>query len=198
MDFLIFGTVWFWILTILTTGFIIFLMEDALTMSKDSGGGLRATFMLLLYTSLYALFGSSEHIGNIFSYAKNHAGSFLLIIVSYLFVGVIWSVVKWYFYVLNQRDEFRSSYNKNANPKDHIPVARKNKSKILSWMMYWPFSALWTLINDPVRRAFRIIYNRIESYFDKISKSMFSSDMENHNLDVERKKEEKRQQTETM
>jgi len=50
-----------------------------------------------------------------------------------------------------------------------FPRAAERKKAILGWMMYWPISATWTLINDPVRRAFITIYNYISSSLDRMT-----------------------------
>jgi hypothetical protein len=62
-------------------------------------------------------------------------------------------------------------YNKNRRITK--PLALDNKSRILSWMTYWPWSALWTLLNDPVRRLMRRIYYRIKGILQGISDKIF-------------------------
>jgi hypothetical protein len=42
------------------------------------------------------------------------------------------------------------------------------------WMGHWPISALWTLINDPVRKALKAIYARIAGTLQRISDHLFS------------------------
>ena len=54
------------------------------------------------------------------------------------------------------------------------PQARTNKSRILRWMTFWPLSALWTLIDDPIREAFRKIYDQISGRLQRISDRMFA------------------------
>ncbi len=67
-------------------------------------------------------------------------------------------------------------YPKNSYSYDRIdfiypaPEARDHKSRIVAWMTYWPWSAFWTILNDPVRKAMRFIYNRISGVLNKISK----------------------------
>lgn len=54
-----------------------------------------------------------------------------------------------------------------------IPSAKREKSRIMTWMMYWPWSASWTLINDPVKRAFTAVYDQLRALFDGIVKRAF-------------------------
>lgn len=54
------------------------------------------------------------------------------------------------------------------------PRADHNKGRIIFWMSYWPASALWTIINDPITRFYRFLYNRIGKLLEGISNSMFA------------------------
>lgn len=53
-----------------------------------------------------------------------------------------------------------------------FPLAAERKSAILGWMMYWPLSMTWTLINDPVKRAFIAIYRNISGGLDRMTKRL--------------------------
>jgi len=64
--------------------------------------------------------------------------------------------------------------------KDHYfgkkitkPSASRCKSQIITWMTYWPWSALWTLINDPVRRFFCWVYEQLSGTLQAISDRAF-------------------------
>lgn len=50
-----------------------------------------------------------------------------------------------------------------------FPLAAERKTAILGWMMYWPYSMTWTLINDPVKRAFITIYRNIAGGLDRMT-----------------------------
>ena len=52
-------------------------------------------------------------------------------------------------------------------------MARENKSRIIMWMAYWPWSLLWTTINDAVKRIYREIYQAIQRLLQGISDSVF-------------------------
>lgn len=51
----------------------------------------------------------------------------------------------------------------------HVPQASAHKGLIMTWMSYWPWSAAWTLVNDPVRRMFRAIYHEIAGQLQRIA-----------------------------
>ncbi len=56
-----------------------------------------------------------------------------------------------------------------------IPMASENKALITSWISHWPISALWTLINDPIKKLLNFIFNQIKSVFQKMSNRIFRS-----------------------
>jgi hypothetical protein len=53
-------------------------------------------------------------------------------------------------------------------------MARNFKGKITSWMVYWPWSMIVTLIDDPIRRLFRGIYNAIQGMLQRMSDRAFA------------------------
>jgi hypothetical protein len=115
--------------------------------------------------------------------------------IGYFVAGTIWALIKWWFFVTGERrryDEFKAAWMKSHDIVGTIPDDMKqafkddlprysgdrieirpdvtnHKARIFMWMTWWPFSALWTLINDPVRRVFREIYSRIRTTLQKIS-----------------------------
>lgn len=61
------------------------------------------------------------------------------------------------------------------------PQVRAHKGDILTWMTYWPFSGLWWLFSNPVRRIFQFIYSHMSGVMQHISDRMFkgvSADLE--------------------
>lgn len=41
------------------------------------------------------------------------------------------------------------------------PTPSNQKGRIYTWMFYWPFSVIWFVIKDPIRRAFRFCYDHL-------------------------------------
>lgn len=54
-----------------------------------------------------------------------------------------------------------------------VPIAWDNKSRIMTWMMFWPWSATWALIDDFVRKAFKWAQRKLEALMDKIARYHF-------------------------
>lgn len=121
-------------------------------------------------------------------------------VLGYIAIGVLWSFPKWWFFVHQVRDRYIDELNgyklsrglapdKILNPDEMAafkkathyrwdnqipPQVSKNKNTVLVWMMYWPFSLLWTLFDEPIQRAFRWIFERIKGVYQRISESVFS------------------------
>lgn len=45
------------------------------------------------------------------------------------------------------------------------------KSAITSWIIYWPLSGLWFLINDPIKRFANYLYSQFKHIYSKIYQS---------------------------
>lgn len=111
---------------------------------------------------------------------------------AYLGVGVVWGVAKWFFYLMRVRDklvEYRAQNDitgamtleqqtafRRANyisSPSIPPEVKDSKGRVIFWMIYWPFSAPWTLINEPVARFFNFVYNRIAGMLQGMSDRLF-------------------------
>jgi hypothetical protein len=53
------------------------------------------------------------------------------------------------------------------------PMVSENKARITAWMTYWPWSALWTLLNDPIRRFYRWTVNQLRGLLQGMSDKAF-------------------------
>lgn len=153
---LAFGTVWFWILfAVLIIGITILVEKD-----DDNPGG--ATFFLAAAFALYYFFGMKEQFNTVFQFLFYNPGTAIGFILLYSLIGVVWSVAKWFFYVKKLVDEKCYDFENKVQPSN-------NKSRITGWMIYWPLSAAWTLINDPVRKFFNMIFEQFEGIYESIS-----------------------------
>lgn len=189
-EFFIFWGVWWWIL--LATVIIV----DVWFLEYDNGTG--ATFSLVAFAAAMFFFGD----WNPFPWMGANPLWTIGAVLGYFVAGGIWSIIKWYFHCLNIRDQYNevkdAFFEENSITGDKIssqlksawkerlryagfkdesiaPVARKYKSTILMWMTHWPFSALWTLLNDPIRRIFMSIYARLTGTLQKISDRLFAN-----------------------
>jgi hypothetical protein len=185
------GSIWFWLLVVGEILLIFFLLE------WDQG----AIATLTLAASLLAL----QLLGDvdIYGYVIHHPWTIVLGAVGYFAAGTGWAIVKWWFYVREQRgwyDELRAAFlrtqgfesagsmppelqhpwqqcvvsaRRERRKLDVNPLATGHKARILRWMSYWPWSATWTLLKDPVRKAFLSIYYQIAQHLQQMSDKAF-------------------------
>lgn len=81
-------------------------------------------------------------------------------------------------------EQLKGSYKPNSRGFEHysdssdadpvIPDITKNKAAFIRWMTYWPFSLVFTLLNDPVRRLFEWLYEVAGKKMQEIANSVFA------------------------
>lgn len=175
MELLVFGTIWFWIFFLVMSSFIIWAIE------LDYPG--RATGVFIAFAILFFFLGGREAIKDLLSFMTSNPPGAIGFIVGYFVAGTVWSIAKWYFFLLNIRDralENREHFTSVQSRMITIPKVKEHKSRIVGWMVYWPFSAVWTILNDPVRRIFLHIYRKIEKVMQKMANNVFK-DINNPN-----------------
>ena len=74
---------------------------------------------------------------------------------------------------LSQRGYWQTSGAHWTDEDNIIPLAADHRWKIIHWMTFWPWSALWTLLNDPVRKVFAVFFKHLKSTFQRISNKVF-------------------------
>lgn len=173
---IIFGSIGFFIVTLITIGLILWALDRALSDSHDNGGGGLATLFVLGFITLYYFFGSQNDVHNALSYIISNPHVIITWFLGYLGFGVVWGFIKWYFFLHKQATKELKKVNTNdisIHSLPYTPTANENKWRIISWMTYWPFSALWTVLDQPVKYAFNYIFTKIENVFNRISNQMF-------------------------
>lgn len=187
MDIFLVGSFWFFALVGLTC--------VALVVALEAESPLWAGAILLGFCLTLHLLGDF----NAFGWAWSNPLTTLVYTSSYFGIGALWSVAKWWFFVRNKRDKYDEvKYNfikdykldmtiNDVIPGKHrkvfkeqlvwtdtsMPEARRNKSRIMTWMTYWPWSVVWTMLNDPIKKLFRMIYRRLQRLYEKISESLW-------------------------
>ncbi len=128
---------------------------------------------------------------DVFGWARHNLGTIATAVAIYLAVGVVYGVIRYMFYVHKIADrlaEFANDYGYNvaaltksqassfANREGlrNFPLkVADSKGRITFWMIYWPFSAPWTLINEPVTRFFNFAYGRIAGLLQGVANRAF-------------------------
>ncbi len=195
LQFIVFGSFWFWTVIFLESAAIIFFLEN------EKAG--RANMSAILFFVLLWICSDIPVV----SYVVLNPLYILCILAAYLAAGTLWSIAKWYFFVLNARDKYKEEKDafcrnngitadawtpeQKALWEEYIfrnrrgyssfqdsdqfgrPVAGEHKERIILWMCYWPWSMFWTILNDPFRRLFLMIYEYVQSIHDGISKHVY-------------------------
>lgn len=154
------GSLWFWV-----TLFVISVLIITFDNFENEG---KAFGLLLLFAAAVLFFNPGVWLA-----IKANPLLLLVGLLGYLVLGVVTAFTKWYFFLLNVRD----AINEGETPSDEYrigktikvrgrsvryPIVVSNfKARITGWMTYWPWVALWTLIDDPIRRIFQRIYTAI-------------------------------------
>jgi len=165
-EFLLFGSTWFWI-TFSIAFIAITVFIEAFEEKHHSTVMANIVFWGFMIALYFA--GNSQWFKGAISYAIQNPVNVILIVLGYIVLGLAWSLVKWYLYLTNLRNYFQfKGLTIDSYRRDKFK-ASENKERILGWMMYWPMSISWTIINDPVRKIFMGIFNRFNGLFDRIS-----------------------------
>ena len=168
-ELLVFGTFWFWVVCIIATCVVIAALEN------DSPGG---AFVTLAITVIVCYILGSGSTWGIIGLILTSPKTMVLLILGYFVAGTIWSFVKWYFFLLDKKDEYLEAVDMNTGRairvSEYKPEVRRYKGKIISWMCYWPFSLLWSLVGDFLKRAFRSILEWTQGIMQKMSDHVFS------------------------
>lgn len=132
---------------------LLFLIEIAITENDSPGGALVA---LLLWLGLAIAFTDFRP----WVWPIEHWPWMIAALIGYLICGVGWSIVKWEWHVV---DRVGKKYAKD----DLDPARSDNKARIVTWMMWWPFSLTWWLCQWP-REIFNALYLQMIGTFKRI------------------------------
>jgi hypothetical protein len=129
-------------------------------------------------TSLLAGLGLAAYFGadvNPFVWAWANVGSILEFFLLFWAAGALWSVLKWYLYLLKVRDRARkyaASGGTKSRPRDSY--ASENKYRIMGWIAYWPFSMVGSIFGDFLSRIVKNIYRVLSSLYEAMGDKVFS------------------------
>ena len=114
--------------------------------------------------------------------------------ILYLIFGTIWSGFKWFLFVRDKAIKIQETIDSNgyesaariwktydiretdilsSNFKCLTPKVREYKKKITTWIIFWIPSAIWFLLNNPIRRAANWIFEQVKDIFQAISNKAF-------------------------
>jgi hypothetical protein len=183
---LAFGTLWFWLFSL-----AVFI---GLTLLVENDEGVWAT-IVFVGTVLSLNFLSKIPL---LDYVKNNPGHTLMYVGLYFAIGVVWTIIKWYFFVHRKivaYTEFKRKFLKDRGVEALTPALANelidrckaysvsptppdpadHKGDLTRWGTYWIFSMVGTALNDVVRRAWEYVYEMLQTTYDRMAKAIFKS-----------------------
>lgn len=154
-----FGLPWIWMFLLLG----LFVFNVVLTEWNETGW---STFLLLFGVSIVAWLGGGI---NVFTWTWANLSSVVQFIFVYLTFGAVWSVAKWYLYLVKIRESVPA-----GGKRPIYAYANHHKSRITGWIIHWPFSMIGALFGDVLSRIVSSIYTMMSSMYDRIADSVFA------------------------
>jgi len=155
---------WIWALILLDCVFILFAIDD-----DDEQWGTAATISVLIVLGVLQWFTEFKA----FTYIYEHPLPVAIGAGVYFAIGAVWSVIKWWF---AEKARVRRAKKENgAEWRKRKTEPKFFKSTMLVWIGYWPFSLIWTLINDPFKRLVHWIYDELTRVYQHITDRVWES-----------------------
>jgi hypothetical protein len=144
---------------------------------------------------LYLLFMQYLARADIFGHALKHPLGALLAVLGYFVIGFLWSFVKWWLFVSKAADKRVAARKEFLEGKEKVPseelnqvwerhthlcglskpLATNNKGKISIWILYWPISLLWSLLDDFIKKIIQRLIIAFRKLYDSITNGAFAN-----------------------
>ena len=190
---LAFGSLWFFLEVLAVVILLCVLVE------KDEGVWATVVF---IGTVLSLNFLSKVPI---LDYVKTNPLRTLAYVGIYFAVGIVWTLIKWYFFVHNKvvaynsykakflkenkaesltpelaaklADELSNAngYRNTRGVSAAAPDPADHKGDLTRWGTYWPFSMVGTALNDIVRKAWDYVYEMLQTTYHRMSQAIFKT-----------------------
>lgn len=135
------------------------------TTENNRGGW--GTFLLLVALAITGLVVGFKVLLTLALSLVSSPWLFALNAFLYVAVGIGWSIAKWWLYIKEKRvkrgDMWASS---DFNPA-------YNKDRIMTWLMYWPFSLVWTILDQPIVRFYKWVYRKVSGVYEYIGRKAY-------------------------
>lgn len=102
--------------------------------------------------------------------------------LAYLPIGVAWSFFRWWRVLkdaaanlLSYRHHYSDQHRWEEHVRDHMPKAANNKSSIVCWITYWPFSVASYLLVDILCDIGNWIYNLFSGLYQRVADHVTAS-----------------------
>ena len=140
-------------LTILIVAFVIGMM--ALVVNEQ---GLIAFFVLVAFCILVEK-AFIPFLKPIWFYVIANPLSVVGIVIGYIIIGVLWSFFKWFWFLKGKKAAA------HYTPGD---LTLHYKVMLMRWVGYWPISLSWDVIQFPVTKLWRWVYDLVADAYRSI------------------------------
>ncbi len=195
---LVFGTIGFWVATVV----VVTIIAPCVIFDRKKYTGRIATIALLAYLTALALMGGP----NVFKLALHYWYLVPVVVVVHFFAGRYYAIyVQWKLRLselsgrleeeirkfLRERkiegdaipadlaEEWQRHLSRVDPPIDIEPDPDNYKYDIYFWIGFWPLSAAWTLLRDPLTRAVKHLYRISYQQMKKMSADEFAKAKQN-------------------
>lgn len=145
--------------------FVLLCLVDAVLVENENASF--GTFMMLVGTGLLVWLAGDA---NPFSLAWENVGNILKFFIGYFVVGGLWSIAKWYLYLLKVRDNMRDN---RQTERPHESYAYNNYDRIAGWIGHWPFSMIGSLFGDFLARIVTTITRFLSNLYENMANNVF-------------------------
>jgi hypothetical protein len=93
----------------------------------------------------------------------------------YILIGVGYSFARWTVYcnkwarMYERLDDYSKTYKWKEKPQ-----AANSKARLTTWMMFWPWNALWWFLSDFLTEVYDMLYRQFVGIYDGIANRAFA------------------------
>ncbi len=165
------GSIMFWVLCIVT----LIIMTAFVESNRKYGW---ATTTLAASLTAMFFFGARDFVVGLWDYTYNNPAIVGFGFLGYVLCAIGWSRFKWIEKLKYHRKKFDDDVvaargRWEIDVKKYRPYAFYNKDLIVSWMIYWPLSLAWYIFNDPIRKLFNWVYDKVAGMYDNLGDKHF-------------------------
>lgn len=165
------GSIMFWVLCIVT----LIIMTAFVESNRKYGW---ATTTLAASLTAMFFFGARDFVVGLWDYTYNNPAIVGFGFLGYVLCAIGWSRFKWIGKLRHGRLKLDEAIASAAgrylvDVKRYRPYAVDNKDLIVSWMIYWPLSLFWYVTNNPIRKIFTWVYDKVSGMYDRLGDKHF-------------------------
>ncbi len=199
--FFVFGTLWFWVVSAVVFSWLIYLTEGkshvlaglallgfVWVVSSVNGFSIFANPLLVLkWAAIYLAVGTVWSFFKWFSFLFGKRDELKKIKANYIkkFARPLTAEGKidpqdiddFIRFLNEQRYHPNKGYDNITSPQEIIPSVSGRFGDLTRWIVWWPFSAFWTILNDPIRRLAEAIVRMFRGAYTRLANSVFSSEI---------------------